>query len=416
MSLPGDALPNTVAAVALLSPDDIGRSARVIDYELGGIALNDGTQGLQVQNWRARLVGTEIRVAPDPYTTETVLVTAAGITQLSIAFDQNMNPVVAYVQNGLTKLYWYSTALEAMTTTTFAADVRSPFLCMDDKRNAASLLNINDVLLFYVRTNRLCYRQQRDSYNTERTLAWFDGAAVTIKKAGMNYGLRMQVELVGLQARLATGAVLGSWRDAAYLASVTSITRAMPADILTGDFLYAALMHRSAVSPPAGWTLVTSVSCTETAITQTLSLFRKTTPAPADSGANATFTQASSGLMGLLYFAVRATTGMTLSYIGVTSTAVNDTATNAITAPQITAAATELVVTVATSVNATADVTYPSIAAGMSLISGSASQTRLGAAYQRRTIGQTSAGRFTFNNGTPANNGLAALTARFSAT
>lgn len=415
MSLPGDALPNTVAAVALLSPDDIGRSARVIDYELGGIALNDGTQGLQVQNWRARLVGTEIRVAPDPYTTETVLVTAAGITQLSLAFDQNMNPVVAYVQSGLTKLYWYSTALQAMTTTTFDAEVRSPFLCMDDKRNAASLLNINDVLLFYIRTNRLCYRQQRDSYNTERTLAWFDGSQVTINKAGMNVGLRMQIELVGLQARLATGAVLGSWRDAAYLASVTSITRAMPADILTGDFLYAALMHRSAVSPPAGWTLVTSVSCTETAITQTLSLFRKTTPAPADSGANATFTQASSGLMGLLYFAVRATTGMTLSYIGVTSTAVNDTATNAITAPQITAAATELVVTVATSVNATADVTYPSIAAGMSLISGSASQTRLGAAYQRRTIGQTSAGRFTFDNGTPTNNGLAALTVRFGA-
>ncbi|MBK7024479.1 MAG: hypothetical protein IPH41_13575 [Sulfuritalea sp.] len=415
MSLPGDALPNAVAAVALQLPDDLGRPTLVVDYEIGGIALNDGTQGLQVQNWRARLVGNEIRVAPDPYTTETVLVTAAGITQLSIAFDQNMNPVVAYVQSGLTKLYWYSTALEAMTTTTFAADVRSPFLCMDDKRNAASLLNINDVLLFYVRTNRLCYRQQRDSYNTERTLAWFDGAAVTIKKAGMNYGLRMQVELVGMQARLATGAVLSSWVEAAYLASVTSITRAMPADILTGDFLYAALMHRSAVSPPAGWTLVTSVSCTETAITQTLSLFRKTTPAPADSGANATFTQASSGLMGLLYFAVRATTGMTLSYIGVTSTAVNDTATNAITAPQITAAATELVVTVATSVNATADVTYPSIAAGMSLISGSASQTRLGAAYQRRTVGQTSAGRYTFDNGTPANNGLAALTVRFGA-
>lgn len=415
MSLPGDALPNTVAAVALLSPDDIGRSARVIDYELGGIALNDGTQGLQVQNWRARLVGNEIRVAPDPYTTETVLVTGAGITQISIAFDQNMNPVVAYVQSGLTKLYWYSTALEAMTTTTFAADVRSPFLCMDDKRNAASLLNINDVLLFYVRTNRLCYRQQRDSYNTERTLAWFDGAAVTIKKAGMNYGLRMQVELVGMQARLATGAVLSSWVDAAYMASVTAITGAMPDDIQTGDFLYAALMHRSAVSPPAGWTLVTSVSCTETAITQTLSLFRKTTPAPADSGANATFTQASSGLMGLLYFAARATTGLTLTYIGATSTAVNDTATNTITAPAITAAATELVVTLATSVVSTASVTYPSVAAGMSLISGSASQTRLGAAYQRRTIGQTSAGRFTFDNGTPTNNGLAALTVRFGA-
>jgi len=416
MSLPLDALaPDLVGAPgALLAPDDIGRPTRVQDYELGGVALNDASLGLQYQKWRLRLLGTDLRLSPEPYTAETTIIIAAGITECSLAFDQNMNVSVAYVALNQAYLYWYDTALANYTTTTLDVDVRSPFLTLDDKRDGTN--NRNDVLLFYIRTNRLCYRQQRDRYTIERTLAWFDGSQVTIKKAGMNDGLRMQIELVGLQARLATGAVLGSWRDAAYLASVTSITRAMPADILTGDFLYAALMHRSAVSPPAGWTLVTSVSCTETAITQTLSLFRKTTPAPADSGANVTFTQASSGLMGLLYFAVRATTGMTLSYIGVTSTAVNDTATNAITAPQITAAATELVVTVATSVNATADVTYPSIAAGMSLISGSASQTRLGAAYQRRTVGQTSAGRFTFNNGTPANNGLAALTARFSAT
>lgn len=415
MSLPYDVLSPTPASSALLVPDDIGRPTRVEDYERGGVAVGDASQGLDVQNWRLRLVGTDLRLSPEPYTAETTILTVAGVSECSLSFDQNMNVSVAYVAFAQAKLYWYDTALPGYTTTTLDADVRSPFLSFDDKRPFATNSNRNDVLLFYIRTNRLCYRQQRERFNTERTLAWFDGSQVTIKKAGMNDGLRMQIELVGLQSRLATGAVLGAWRDAAYLASVTSITRAMPEGILTGDFLYAALMHRSAVSPPAGWTLVTSVSCTETAITQTLSLFRKTTPAPADSGANATFTQASSGLMGLLYFAARATTGLTLNYIGATSTAVNDMATNTVTAPQITAAATELVVTVATSVNATADVTYPSIAAGMSLISGSASQTRLGAAYQRRTIGQTSAGRYTFDNGTPANNGLAALTVRFGA-
>lgn len=415
MSLPYDVLSPTPASSALLVPDDIGRPTRVEDYERGGVAVGDASQGLDVQNWRLRLVGTDLRLSPEPYTAETTILTVAGVSECSLSFDQNMNVSVAYVAFAQAKLYWYDTALPGYTTTTLDADVRSPFLSFDDKRPFATNSNRNDVLLFYIRTNRLCYRQQRERFNTERTLAWFDGSQVTIKKAGMNDGLRMQIELVGLQSRLATGAVLGAWRDAAYLASVTSITRAMPEGILTGDFLYAALMHRSAVSPPAGWTLVTSVSCTETAITQTLSLFRKTTPAPADSGANATFTQASSGLMGLLYFAARATTGLTLNYIGATSTAVNDMATNTVTAPQITAAATELVVTVATSVNATAAVTYPSIAAGMSLVSGSASQTRLGAAYQRRTVGQTSAGRYTFDNGTPANNGLAALTVRFGA-
>lgn len=415
MSLPYDVLSPTPVPSTLLAPDGIGRPTRVEDYERGGIAVGDASQGLQVQNWRLRLLGADLLLSPEPYDTETAILVIAGVTELSLSFDQNMNVSVAYVASGQAKLYWYDTALPGYTTTILAADVRSPFVSFDDKRPFATTINSNDILLFYVRSNRLCYRQQRERFNTERTLAWFDGSQVKIKKAGMNDGLRMQIELVGQNNRLAVGAVLSSWVDAAYLAAVTAITRAMPADILATDFLYAALMHRSAATPPAGWTLVTSVSCTETAITQTLSLFRKTTPAPADSGANVTFTQASSDRMGLLYFAVRATTGMTLSYIGVTSTAVNDTATNAITAPQITAAATELVVTVATSVNATADVTYPSIAAGMSLISGSASQTRLGAAYQRRTIGQTSAGRFTFDNGTPTNNGLAALTVRFGA-
>ena len=413
MSLPGDALSATAAPSALLSPDILGRPSRVIDYERGGIALNDGTQGLDVQDWRARLVGNEIRVAPEPYDTETTLLTLAGITELSLAFDQNMNPAIAYLQLGQAKLYWYSTSLGAMTTTILDADVRSPFVCMDDKRAAATSMGINDVLLFYLRSNRLCYRQQRESYGTERTLAWFEGSSVTIKKAGMNNGLRMQIELVGMNSKLATGAVLASWREAAYLASVTSIAALMPDDVATGDLLYAVLMHRSAATPPAGWTLLTSAACLEGATTQTLSVFKKDTAAEADAGVSATFSQSASGRMGLLYFCVRATSGA-LIYLGAASSVVDDTATNTVTAPIAAAAGTELVMTLATTVNATADVTFPSIAAGMSIISGQASQTRIGAAYQRRTVGQTNAGRFTFNNGSPVNNGLAALTLRFT--
>lgn len=415
MSLPGDRLPNTAPPAPLLSPDSLGRQARIIDYERGGIALNDPSQGLDVQDWQARLVGNEIRVSPAPYTTETVVVTEAGITELSLAFDQNMAPNIAYMALGQAKLYWYDTTLGAQTTTILDADVRSPFLTLDDKRPFATTIGSNDVLLFYIRSNRLCYREQRDRYNNEVTLAWFEGSAVTISKAGMNSANAMQVELVGLQNIEAVGAVLGTWREAAYLASVTSIARAMPDAIETGDLLYAALMHRSAVTPPAGWTLVTSQACTAGIITQTLSIFRKTTVAPADSGVSVTFTQSASDRMGLAYFAVRGTPSTTPAYVAASAVAVNDVATNTVTAPIVTAATPELMVMVAASINATADVTQPSVAAGLSLVSGQASQTRLGVAYQRRKAGQTNAGRFTFDNGTPANNGLAAITLRFNA-
>lgn len=197
MSLPGDALAPAAVPGVLLAPDVLGRPSRIIDYERGGIALNDGTQGLNIQNWRARLVGTEIRVAPEPYNVETVVLTLAGITELSLSFDQNMQPVIAYVQDGQTKLYWYSTALEAFTTTTLDVDVRSPFLSMDDKRRPASTINSNDVLLFYLRGGYLCYRQQRDSYSIERQLALVADSTATIKEVGMNSNLRMQVIVTG---------------------------------------------------------------------------------------------------------------------------------------------------------------------------------------------------------------------------
>lgn len=413
MSLPNNALMLTAPTGVLLSPDALGRLSRVEDYEQGGVGLSDPSQGLRVQDWRLRLVGNEVRVSAPPYASETVLFTAAGITELSLAFDANMRPAVAYLQSGVAKLWWYDATGGGLTTTVLAADVRSPFLSFDDKRSPATTLNLNDILLFYVRSNRLCYRQQRERFQTERTLAWFEGSSVTIKKAGMNNGLRMQIEMTGMGSKLATGAVLSGWTAAAYLASVTSITGAMPADILATDLLYAVLMHRSAVTPPAGWTLTTSVACTEGATTQTLSVLKKTTPAPADSGANATFTQGSSGRMGLMFFAVRATSG-TPNFIAATSASTNSTATNTMDAPSVTAAGTELVVMLATTQNATASVTSPMVQAGMSLISGQASQTRIGAAYQRRTVGQTNARRFTFDNGDPVSNGLAALSLRFN--
>lgn len=415
MSLPGDTLAPTHRPARIESPDDLGREARRIDYERGGAGIGDSSQGLRVATWRARLAGNDVLVSKAPYGTETLLFTETGITEISLAFDQNMQPMVAYVALGQAKLYWYDGTVPGYTTLFLGAGARSPFLSMDDKRDIAQILGYSDVLLFYILSNRLVHRRQRDRFDTEITLAWLEGSSASISKAGMNVGNRLQIEIVGLQNALAVGAVLGAWVDATYLASVTSIARAMPAKLVNGDLLYAVMMHRSAATPPAGWTLITSAACTAGATTQTMSLFKKNTALATDSGVSATFTQASSGVIGLMYFAVRATPGLTPSFVAATSSVVNNFATNTITAPSITAAGTELIVTLATSINAGAPVNQPSVSAGMGLFSGKASQTRLGAAYQRRNVGQTSAGRFTFDSGSPVTNGLAALTLRFTA-
>ena len=201
MSLPGNALSVPARPGTLLPPDNLGRPLRTTDYELGGIALNDPSQGLQVRNWRLTLVGNEVRVAGDPYTTETVVFTEAGITEVSMAFDANMQPAVAYLAFSIAKLRWYDATVPGYDTVILPSDARSLALTMDDKRDSAAAYR--DVMLFYFRTNRLFYRQQRERFLTERLLATFVAADLEIARVGMNDALRLQIEVQGGNLNLA---------------------------------------------------------------------------------------------------------------------------------------------------------------------------------------------------------------------
>lgn len=140
-----------------------------VDYELGGIALNDPSEGLQYQIWRARIEseGAEIIIDAqnvDPF----VLIAGVNITEVSISFDQNMNPVVAYVEDGTPKLYWYDSTVPGMVTTSFA-DIVTPRVSMDDKRKSQS--QNNDVIFAYMKNSNLYMRMQRDRYSVEYLLA-----------------------------------------------------------------------------------------------------------------------------------------------------------------------------------------------------------------------------------------------------
>ena len=181
-------------------PDFIGRvqvSAGVFDlttdYERGGTAVSDASQGLLVKDWRIRLVGDEVRLSAYPYTAETTVLTIAGITELTFTFDQLMRTTVAYVVAGRAYLWYYDSLAAAQITTTLAVDVRSPFLTMDDRRESASARN--DMLLFYLRGNALYYRQQRDRFQIEYAMHTFTVYPVQITKLGLSTGLRMQIEV-----------------------------------------------------------------------------------------------------------------------------------------------------------------------------------------------------------------------------
>lgn len=140
-----------------------------VDYELGGIALNDPSEGLQYQIWRARIESEDTEIIIDAQNVDPfVLITGVDITEVSISFDQNMNPVVAYVEDGTAKLYWYDSTVHGMVTTSFPTIV-TPRVSMDDKRKSQS--QNNDVIFAYMKNSNLYMRMQRDRYSVEYLLA-----------------------------------------------------------------------------------------------------------------------------------------------------------------------------------------------------------------------------------------------------
>lgn len=194
--MPLDRLSTEPVYASYISPDTIDPPNRLTDYELGGIALQDASQGLQVQIWTCRADGaTGIVYLSAPVVPEIVLFTAPGISELSLAFDQNMRPFVAFVQGGQAKFRWYDTVLGANRITDLDVEDRSPKCCMDDKRPWQVAQGANDVILAYLRGDSMYYRQQRDRYEIERLLATgLEGKRLL--KVGMNEAMRLQFELV----------------------------------------------------------------------------------------------------------------------------------------------------------------------------------------------------------------------------
>jgi len=161
---------------------------KTVDYEDGGVAIQDPSQGLLVKRWRAQLVELDVIVDADgvePF----VLISGAGITEISLTFDQNMRPTLAYVQEGVSKLRWFD-SLPGQVVTTSYAGIRTPRITLDDKRYTQT--GSSDIILAYIRVSdgALCFRQQRERFETERVLS--AGPHKGLIKIGFSRKLQLQ--------------------------------------------------------------------------------------------------------------------------------------------------------------------------------------------------------------------------------
>lgn len=163
----------------------------LIDYETGGIGLNDPSAGLEYQIWTGEVLNLREIYISAPNTPRT-LIYANGyeITELSISFDQNMHPFAAFVDRSFCRLFYYDSVNGANAVMSLPAGSRNPRLTMDDKRPEAS--GINDVLLFYMRDTTLLYRIQRERFQIEHVVA--TNISGDLLRVGMSDKSRIQFD------------------------------------------------------------------------------------------------------------------------------------------------------------------------------------------------------------------------------
>ena len=195
-------IPNeTLSTVGVYSPlvlEDPQPSA-LVSRQIGGVGLNNATEGLSVQIWTATLENEEDVTVSAPLVSPTVLFSRPDISQISLAFDQNMQPFIAFVEAGQAKFYWYDTVVNDFVFTDLPSGSTYPRATLDDHR--VSQNNTSDIILVYIRDGNLYYRQQRDRYLVEKLLYAdinLQVIAPRIKYVAMNMNWRLQILVEGI--------------------------------------------------------------------------------------------------------------------------------------------------------------------------------------------------------------------------
>lgn len=186
----------------LIYPDNLTSTA-LQDWQLGGIGLSDPSQGLEYQAWELNVLGQTINTAvylSAPNTPATQIFALANLTWARLAFDQNMKPVISYVAGGQAGFYWWDPTIPGITFTNLPSTANNPCVTMDDKRALSTLLGSNDIVMTYVNNTNLCYRLQRERYQTEHI--WYTNITNVISnpyvnKIGMNQNYRLQLDIHG---------------------------------------------------------------------------------------------------------------------------------------------------------------------------------------------------------------------------
>ncbi len=158
-----------------------------VDYEDGPIHIQDTSEGLQYQIWRARIVADTVYITSATLA-ETPVMTVRGIEEISLAFDQNGRHLLTYLVNEGVWLYWYDPILQRYAHLLIEVGAISPRITLDDKRTLQR--SSSEIILAYVKNNNLYCRSQLDRYQITYLLQEVVGGRLL--RIGMNSVYRMQ--------------------------------------------------------------------------------------------------------------------------------------------------------------------------------------------------------------------------------
>ena len=195
MSLPPGGLSSIYVTGSYAEAPDAKKWQQLRDWELGGVSINNPEEGLRVQEWTAEYYNEKVYLSAPNFEGRILLFTMSGVREISLAFDSNMTPCVAYMKEvgGTVKyeswLYWYDNTIQGFTHIKLPDYSFYPKVCLDYKRPNMP----KHIILAYMREDKLYVRQQLDRFLSEEVL--WEGFRARLNKLGMNVHSRLQFQL-----------------------------------------------------------------------------------------------------------------------------------------------------------------------------------------------------------------------------
>ena len=176
-------------------PDNRVETTELVDYEFGGLAIQDPSLGLQHQIWTGywSVLDSTAYLVSELSPTPVAIFTQSDVIEFTFTFDQNMrwSAATRSADNTLTHR-WYDSSINDYVVTTYP-NISSVRLTHDDKREVQVQLGTSDMILTYISGGYVKWRIQRDRFLTEYThFATPIPAGMRISHFGMNSKNRLQ--------------------------------------------------------------------------------------------------------------------------------------------------------------------------------------------------------------------------------